>query len=68
MNAARTDDHAKSSRLTWAIIRRTRGQAHGPLTLLMSPSDFGEILKPFVFLDLFDTQSAAIAWSQRGKC
>src|SRR5258708_25391241 len=24
----------------------------------MSPSDFGEILKPFVFLDLFDHQGA----------
>ena len=32
MNAARTLDPAKSSRLTRAIIRRTRGQAHGPLT------------------------------------
>jgi redox-sensitive bicupin YhaK (pirin superfamily) len=37
-----------------AIARRTRGQTHGPVTRLMSPPDFGEILKPFVFLDLFD--------------
>jgi redox-sensitive bicupin YhaK (pirin superfamily) len=37
-----------------AIVRRTRGRTHGPATRLMSPSDFGEILKPFVFLDLFD--------------
>jgi redox-sensitive bicupin YhaK (pirin superfamily) len=37
-----------------AIAQRTRGRAHGPVTRLMSPSDFGEILKPFVFLDLFD--------------
>src|SRR5258705_7276428 len=36
------------------IARRTRGQAHGPVTRLMSPSDFGKILKPFVFLDLID--------------
>jgi redox-sensitive bicupin YhaK (pirin superfamily) len=36
------------------ILRRTRGRTHGPVTRLMSPSDFGEILKPFVFLDLFD--------------
>ena len=36
------------------IVRRTRGQGHGPITRLMSPSDFGQILKPFVFLDLFD--------------
>src|ERR1700674_5839610 len=37
-----------------AIVRRTRGRAHGAITRLMSPSDFGELLKPFVFLDLFD--------------
>ena len=36
------------------IARRTRGQTHGPITRLMSPSGFGELLKPFVFLDLFD--------------
>jgi redox-sensitive bicupin YhaK (pirin superfamily) len=36
------------------IARRTRGQTHGPVTRLMSPSDFGQFLKPFVFLDLFD--------------
>src|SRR5437016_198699 len=34
------------------IIYRTRGQPHGPITRLMSPSDLGELLKPFVFLDL----------------
>ena len=38
MNAARTLDPAKTSRLTRAIIRRTRGQAHGPLTRLMRTS------------------------------
>ena len=38
------------------IVRRTRGQSHGPITRLMSPSDFGRLLKPFVFLDLFDSQ------------
>src|SRR6266852_5521503 len=38
------------------IAKRTRGQSHGPITRLMSPSDFGHLLKPFVFLDLFDTQ------------
>lgn len=31
---------------------RTRGQAHGPITRLMSPGDLGQRLKPFVFLDL----------------
>jgi redox-sensitive bicupin YhaK (pirin superfamily) len=43
-----------TSHLARAIARRTRGRTHGPITRLMSPSDFGEILKPFVFLDLFD--------------
>ncbi len=38
------------------IAARTRGQNHGPIIRLMSPSDFGRLLKPFVFLDLFDTQ------------
>src|SRR5256885_5372805 len=33
------------------IIYRTSGRTHGPITRLMSPSDLGELLKPFVFLD-----------------
>ena len=41
-----------------AVVQRTRGRRHGPITRLMSPSDFGEILKPFVFLDLFDHEGA----------
>ena len=38
------------------LIYRTRGRTHGYITRLMSPSDLGEILKPFVFLDQFDNQ------------
>ncbi|HUE88522.1 MAG TPA: hypothetical protein VMO26_20790 [Vicinamibacterales bacterium] len=34
------------------IVQRTRGYGHGPIVRLMSPSDLGEQLKPFVFLDL----------------
>jgi len=45
-------------RLARAIVQRTRGRTHGPVTRLMSPSDVGEILKPFVFLDLFDHDGA----------
>jgi len=37
-----------------AIALRTRGRRHGPITRLVSPSDIGELIKPFVFLDLFD--------------
>jgi redox-sensitive bicupin YhaK (pirin superfamily) len=36
------------------ITHRTRGHGHGPIVRLMSPSDLGEIAKPFVFLDLFE--------------
>ena len=38
------------------VASRTRGPSHGPITRLMSPSDLGRLLKPFVFLDLFDSQ------------
>src|SRR3982074_1336803 len=50
--------HSSPPRLARSIVRRTRGRTHGPVTRLMSPSDFGEILKPFVFLDLFDHEGA----------
>lgn len=33
------------------IIYRTKGSTHGPITRLVSPSDVGELIKPFVFLD-----------------
>jgi redox-sensitive bicupin YhaK (pirin superfamily) len=36
------------------IVARTRGSSHGPITRLVSPSDLGHALKPFVFLDYFD--------------
>jgi redox-sensitive bicupin YhaK (pirin superfamily) len=36
------------------IAYRTRGHSHGPITRLVSPSDVGELIKPFVFLDYFD--------------
>jgi redox-sensitive bicupin YhaK (pirin superfamily) len=34
-----------------AIAFRTSGRRHGPVTRLVSPSDVGERIKPFVFLD-----------------
>jgi redox-sensitive bicupin YhaK (pirin superfamily) len=40
------------------IVLRTRGQRHGAITRLVSPSDIGEFIKPFVFLDRFDISSA----------
>jgi redox-sensitive bicupin YhaK (pirin superfamily) len=52
--------HATTSLKTTAetrargIVHRTRGRTHGPITRLVSPSDVGELIKPFVFLDYFD--------------
>jgi redox-sensitive bicupin YhaK (pirin superfamily) len=43
------------------IVHRTRGRRHGPVTRLMSPGDLGEVLKPFVFLDLFDTEATSLS-------
>ena len=41
------------------IVHRTRGLRHGAIMRLMSPSDLGQVLKPFVFLDLFDMEKAS---------
>ena len=45
------------------IVYRTRGRRHGPITRLMSPSDLGEVLKPFVFLDLIEHDGPAFEGS-----
>jgi len=36
------------------VVERTRGNSHGSITRLVSPSDVGELIKPFVFLDYFE--------------
>lgn len=38
------------------IALRTGGRRHGPITRLVSPSDIGELIKPFVFLDLAEVK------------
>ncbi len=45
------------------VIQRTRGVSHGPIVRLMSPSDLGERLKPFVFLDRFESDMRQMARS-----
>lgn len=40
------------------ISYRTNGHGHGPIVRLMSPSDLGHLIKPFVFLDLFEGDSS----------
>jgi len=43
------------------MVDRTHGRRQGPITRLISPSDLGQSLKPFVFLDLFDTEGGSIS-------
>jgi redox-sensitive bicupin YhaK (pirin superfamily) len=40
------------------IVRSTRGRSHGSIVRLVSPSDIGELIKPFVFLDYFEADPA----------
>src|SRR6202166_1977698 len=40
------------------IAVRTRGRSHGSIVRLVSPSDVGELIKPFVFLDYFEADPA----------
>ncbi|MGH8348879.1 MAG: pirin family protein [Pseudomonas sp.] len=42
------------------IRYRTTGSGHGAIVRLMSPSDVGHLIKPFVFLDLFEGESSFI--------
>ena len=49
--------------MTRKIVHRTRGHGAGPIVRLMSPSDLGERLKPFVFLDLFEADMRGLAGS-----
>ena len=39
-----------------ASVRRTSGNRRGPITRLISPGDLGQIVKPFVFIDLFEVE------------
>jgi redox-sensitive bicupin YhaK (pirin superfamily) len=49
------------------IAHRTRGSVGGPITRLASPSDLGQLIKPFVFLDrfVFKGQAAPGAMEQQ---
>lgn len=54
MNTTTTTTNPRSTTRPRAIVHRTRGHGGGSITRLMSPSDLGRLLKPFVFLDLFE--------------
>lgn len=49
---------ATAAVLPRAIVHRTQGSTHGPITRLMSPGDLGERLKPFIFLDIFSMNAS----------
>src|SRR6266699_4864898 len=51
---ATTNSKAAAQTRTRRIAHRTRGNSQGSITRLVSPSDVGELIKPFVFLDYFD--------------
>ncbi len=48
--------HSTKRAATRSIVHKTRGATHGPITRLVSPSDVGELIKPFVFLDFFSAE------------
>jgi redox-sensitive bicupin YhaK (pirin superfamily) len=50
---------APSITIPRAIVHRTRGSTHGPITRLISPSDLGEVVKPFIFLDRFESPAGS---------
>jgi redox-sensitive bicupin YhaK (pirin superfamily) len=47
------------------IVQHTRGHGEGFITRLMSPTDLGWALKPFVFLDIFDADRAMLQAMER---
>jgi redox-sensitive bicupin YhaK (pirin superfamily) len=50
--AAATTIHFPNARAAARrIVRQVRGHRGGPINRLMSPSDIGQLIKPFVFLD-----------------
>src|SRR5882757_2058198 len=56
-----TESVAATQGHTRRILHRTFGERQGPITRLMSPSGLGRTLKPFVFLDLFDTEGGSFS-------
>src|SRR5258707_2654489 len=52
-----TRSHTPDAVRTIAV--RSKGPPQGPVTRLISPNDLGELVKPFVFLDYFDSEASA---------
>lgn len=43
------------------IVHRTRGRRQGPVTVLVTPEELGQTLKPFIVVGILDTEKAAFA-------
>ena len=52
-----TEASSPSPAPTRRVVYKTAGRGRGGITRLVSPSDLGEYMKPFVFLDLFDLKA-----------
>lgn len=50
---------AASSPAQRRIVHRTSGSRQGPIVRLVSPSELGALIKPFVFLDYIDVATGA---------
>ncbi len=42
-----------------AIVFKTHGKRHNPITRLVSPGDVGQLIKPFVFLDYIEADAGS---------
>ena len=51
MNISQHQQSARIQATDRRIVHRTPGRKRGPIARLVSPSDLGELIKPFVFLD-----------------
>ena len=49
---------AETAQIVRPIVQRSYGQNHGPIRRLVSPHHEGELIKPFVFLDLFESEGS----------
>jgi redox-sensitive bicupin YhaK (pirin superfamily) len=58
MEAVLSKEAAAKASAHRSIILRTAGHTRGGVTRLVSPGDAGELIKPFIFLDLFQLDSA----------
>jgi redox-sensitive bicupin YhaK (pirin superfamily) len=55
---ARTPNMIAPANRPRQITYTTRGRSHGSIVRLVSPSDIGELIRPFVFLDYFEADPA----------